>query len=43
MENVLRKMENKIEVNIIMLTEGVYKVTWTESSGTDVALYFMPN
>ena len=28
------------EVNLVMLTEGVYKVTWTEPTGTDVALDF---
>lgn len=26
-----------------MLTEGVYKVAWTEPTGTDVALDFVPN
>lgn len=26
-----------------MLTEGIYKVSWTEPTGTDVALDFMPN
>ena len=31
------------EANIVILTEGVYKVTWTEPTGTDVALDFMPN
>ena len=31
------------QANIVMLTEGVYKVTWTEPTGTDVALDFMPN
>ena len=25
------------------LTDGVFKVTWTEPTGTDVALDFMPN
>ena len=29
------------EVNLVMLTEGVYKITWTEPTGTDVALDFM--
>lgn len=29
--------------NIIMLTEGIYKVPWTEPTGTDVALDFVPN
>ncbi len=28
--------------NIVKLVEGVYKVTWTEPTGTDVALDFMP-
>lgn len=31
------------EANIVKLTDGVYKVTWTEPTGTDVALDFMPN
>ena len=31
------------EAHIDMLTEGVYKVAWTESTGTDVALDFVPN
>lgn len=31
------------EVDIVMLTEGIYKVAWTEPTGTDVALDFMPN
>ena len=31
------------EADIVMLTEGVYKITWTEPTGTDVALDFMPN
>lgn len=31
------------EVNIVKLTEGVYKVSWTEPTGTDVSLNFMPN
>lgn len=26
-----------------MLTEGIYKITWTEPTGTDVALDFLPN
>ena len=30
------------EADIVMLTEGVYKITWTEPTGTDVALDFMP-
>lgn len=31
------------EANIVMLTEGVYKVAWTEPTGTDVALDFVLN
>jgi len=31
------------EANIVMLTEGIYKVAWTEPTGTDVALDFLPN
>ena len=31
------------EANIVMLTEGIYKVAWTEPTGTDVALDFVPN
>ncbi len=31
------------EAHIDMLTEGVYKVAWTEPTGTDVALDFVPN
>lgn len=31
------------EANVVKLTEGVYKVAWTEPTGTDVALNFMPN
>ena len=31
------------EAHIVMLTEGVYKVAWTEPTGTDVALDFVPN
>ncbi|BBP87801.1 hypothetical protein BsIDN1_14190 [Bacillus safensis] len=30
------------EVNIVKLTKGVYKVSWTEPTGTDVSLNFMP-
>lgn len=29
--------------HINMLTEGIYKVAWTEPTGTDVALDFVPN
>ena len=28
---------------IVKLVDGVFKVTWTEPTGTDVALDFMPN
>lgn len=31
------------EANIVKLTEGVFKITWTEPTGTDVALDFLPN
>ncbi|MCX2187437.1 phenolic acid decarboxylase [Limosilactobacillus pontis] len=31
------------EANIVMLTPGIYKVAWTEPTGTDVALDFVPN
>ena len=31
------------EADIVKLTDGVFKVTWTEPTGTDVALDFMPN
>ena len=31
------------EANIVMLTPGIYKVAWTEPTGTDVALDFLPN
>ncbi len=31
------------EANIVMLTEGIYKVAWTEPTRTDVALDFVPN
>ena len=31
------------KANIVMLTEGIYKVAWTEPTGTDVALDFVPN
>ena len=31
------------EVSLVMLTEGIYKITWTEPTGTDVALDFLPN
>ncbi len=31
------------EADIVMLTEGIYKISWTEPTGTDVALDFMPN
>ncbi|OTN75588.1 phenolic acid decarboxylase PadC [Enterococcus sp. 8G7_MSG3316] len=31
------------EVDMVKLTDGVFKITWTEPTGTDVALDFMPN
>lgn len=31
------------EANIVMLTPGIYKFAWTEPTGTDVALNFVPN
>lgn len=31
------------EADIVKLTDGVFKITWTEPTGTDVALNFMPN
>lgn len=31
------------KADIVMLTEGIYKISWTEPTGTDVALDFMPN
>ena len=30
------------QADIVKLADGVYKVTWTEPTGTDVALNFMP-
>ncbi len=30
-------------VQMVKLTDGVFKVTWTEPTGTDVALDFLPN
>lgn len=30
------------KVDLVKLTEGVYKVSWTEPTGTDVSLNFMP-
>ncbi|WP_269150090.1 phenolic acid decarboxylase [Helicobacter suis] len=30
------------EVDLVQLIEGVFKITWTEPTGTDVALDFMP-
>ncbi len=30
-------------VDMVKLTDGVFKITWTEPTGTDVALDFMPN
>ena len=37
MKNPVRKCIYNI------LTEGVYKIAWTEPTGTDVALDFVPN
>lgn len=31
------------KADIVMLIEGIYKISWTEPTGTDVALDFMPN
>lgn len=31
------------EADIVKLTDGVFKITWTEPTGTVVALDFMPN
>jgi phenolic acid decarboxylase len=31
------------EVQMVELTAGIYKITWTEPTGTDVALDFLPN
>lgn len=31
------------EAHINLLTDGVYKIAWTEPTGTDVALDFIPN
>lgn len=31
------------EATIVKLTDGIFKVTWTEPTGTDVALDFLPN
>ncbi len=31
------------KVHIAQLTEGVFKICWTEPTGTDVSLDFMPN
>jgi phenolic acid decarboxylase len=31
------------KVDIVKLTEGVYKVSWTEPTGTDVVVNFIPN
>jgi phenolic acid decarboxylase len=30
------------KVNLVKLVENVYKVSWTEPTGTDVSLNFMP-
>lgn len=31
------------EAHINLLTDGVYKIAWTEPTGTDLALDFIPN
>ncbi|WP_323807981.1 phenolic acid decarboxylase [Halarcobacter ebronensis] len=31
------------KADIVKLTDGIFKITWTEPTGTDVALDFMPN
>ena len=31
------------KADIVKLTDGVFKITWTEPTSTDVALDFMPN
>ncbi|WP_274705839.1 phenolic acid decarboxylase [Fructilactobacillus cliffordii] len=31
------------KVNLVELTPGIFKVAWTEPTGTDVSLDFMPN
>ena len=31
------------EAHINLLTDGIYKIAWTEPTGTDVALDFVPN
>lgn len=31
------------EARMVKLVDGVFKVTWMEPMGTDVALNFMPN
>lgn len=31
------------EAYIVKIADGIYKVSWTEPTGTDVALDFMPN
>ncbi len=31
------------KANIVKLTDGVFKITWTEPTGTDVALDFISN
>lgn len=31
------------KVDLVKLTEGIYKISWTEPTGTDVCLDFMPN
>lgn len=31
------------KVDLVKLTDGVFKVSWTEPTGTDVSVNFMPN
>lgn len=31
------------KVDMVLITEGIYKVSWTEPTGTDVSINFMPN
>ncbi|MDI5788266.1 phenolic acid decarboxylase [Bacillus licheniformis] len=39
----LGTLGSRSKADIVKLTEGVYKVSWTEPTGTDVSLNFMPN
>lgn len=31
------------KVDLVKLTDGIFKISWTEPTGTDVSLNFMPN